>query len=386
MIAGSNATGNTPAIGLCDASSIRDRRVDFIRGAALLLIYSDHISGNLLAEYTLYSVGFADMAEVFVFISGYVGGIAYYRRMSAKGFWSCQKKALYRVGQLYFAHLASVAVLILVLALHQYARSPGGAVVPWYRSVEATPAQSLIDLALLRGYPQHLAILPLYMVLLLVLPSALAAGRRSIAIPVTVSLLLYLAVPVFPRLFGVPRRWEAACFFNPFAWQLLFMTGALLGTSPAAKRFIPRSPLAFFLGVALIQASLLMQIAYPRHLIPLIDKQDMQPLRLVFFFCMLVVGRCLLRGERPAPNFWDSPLARPIVRCGESPLPVFCAGAVLSTLASWLINMHQLGLVAQMLINFAGWLACFAVATVASRARLWLRGEARHAAAVPLHV
>lgn len=369
MIAGSNAAGDTAATGSGEARSIRDRRVDFVRGAALLLIYSDHISGNLLAEYTLYSVGFADMAEVFVFISGYVGGIAYSRRLSARGFWSCQKKALDRVGQLYLAHLASVAVLVLILALHQYARS-GGAVVPWYRNVIATPVQSLIDLALLRGYPQHLAILPLYMVLLLVLPSALAAGRKSLAIPVTVSLLLYLGVLVFPRLFGIPRRWEAACFFNPFAWQLLFLAGALLGACPAAKRFIPRSSLSLLLATALIHASLLAQIVYLRHSIPWIGKQDLQPLRLAFFFCLLVLARCLFRRDWPGLNFWDSGVAQPLIMCGENPLPVFCAGAVLSTAVSWLINTNQLGLGGQVLINLAGWLACFSIAAVACRARL----------------
>ena len=207
------------------------------------------------------------------------------------------------------------------------------------------------------------------MVLLLALPSALAAGRKSLAIPLTVSLLLYLGVLAFPRLFGIPHRWEAACFFNPFAWQLLFFTGALFGAWPVAKRFIPRSTLAFFLAIGLIEASLLAQTVYPRHSIPWMDKQGMQPLRLAFFFCMLVLARCLFRHDRPAWNFSDSALARPLILCGENPLPVFCTGAILSTAVSWLVDTNQLGLGGQMLVNFGGWVVCFAIATVARLAR-----------------
>ncbi len=51
----------------------------FFRGLALLMIFIDHISGNGLAAVTLQSLGFADAAEIFVFIAGLAGVYAYRR-------------------------------------------------------------------------------------------------------------------------------------------------------------------------------------------------------------------------------------------------------------------------------------------------------------------
>jgi threonine/homoserine/homoserine lactone efflux protein len=93
---------------------------------------------------------------------------------------------------------------------------------------------------------------------------------------------------------------------------------------------------------------------------------------------MLVLARCLFHRDGQGGHFWNSRFAQPIIVCGENPLPVFCAGAVLSTAVSWLVNTNQLGLGGQALINLAGWLTCFAVATIAKLVRSRLQSEARH--------
>ena len=67
----------SPPLSLSNCHSAhRDLRVDLVRGLALLIIFSDHVLGNPVREYMPISLGFSDMAEVFVFVSGYLNGIS----------------------------------------------------------------------------------------------------------------------------------------------------------------------------------------------------------------------------------------------------------------------------------------------------------------------
>ena len=55
----------------------RDARVDALRGLALLMIFIDHVPGNLLSLVTLRNFGFSDAAELFVLLSGFSSMVAY---------------------------------------------------------------------------------------------------------------------------------------------------------------------------------------------------------------------------------------------------------------------------------------------------------------------
>ena len=57
--------------------SRRDPRIDFLRGAALLTIFIDHMPGNFLGLLTLRNFGFADAAELFVLLAGFSSMLAY---------------------------------------------------------------------------------------------------------------------------------------------------------------------------------------------------------------------------------------------------------------------------------------------------------------------
>ena len=57
----------------------RDHRVDALRGAALLMMFVDHIPQNLLNRFTMRNVGFADAAEGSVLLAGYASWLAYGR-------------------------------------------------------------------------------------------------------------------------------------------------------------------------------------------------------------------------------------------------------------------------------------------------------------------
>src|SRR6202043_3511344 len=63
----------------------RDLRLDFFRGAALMLIFIDHIPENVLSYFTLQAVQFYDAAEIFIFISGFTAALVYGRTMLTHG-------------------------------------------------------------------------------------------------------------------------------------------------------------------------------------------------------------------------------------------------------------------------------------------------------------
>ena len=50
---------------------VRDLRLDFFRGLALLFIFLDHIPDNVASWVTIPNYGFSDATEIFIFISGY---------------------------------------------------------------------------------------------------------------------------------------------------------------------------------------------------------------------------------------------------------------------------------------------------------------------------
>ncbi len=94
------------------------------------------------------------------------------------------------------------------------------------RFVFGSPGNGLLGLALLSHQLGYFNILPLYIVLMLWAPVAVALALRSPLLALTVSIGLYAAA----RAFGLnlpnwpePGGW----FFNPIAWQLVFTLGVV---------------------------------------------------------------------------------------------------------------------------------------------------------------
>ena len=92
--------------------------------------------------------------------------------------------------------------------------------------VFGSPGNGLLGLALLSHQLGYFNILPLYIVLMLWAPVAVALALRSPLLALTVSIGLYAAA----RAFGLnlpnwpePGGW----FFNPIAWQLVFTLGVV---------------------------------------------------------------------------------------------------------------------------------------------------------------
>ena len=83
----------------------RDLRVDFFRGLALWWIYTDHIPGDVLGDYSLRNFAMCDATEVFVLLAGFGAGLAYGSEMDRQGYLYAAADTLRRAWTLYIAHI-----------------------------------------------------------------------------------------------------------------------------------------------------------------------------------------------------------------------------------------------------------------------------------------
>ena len=356
----------------------RDLRLDFFRGLALFCIFLDHLPNNIMAEFTLQSFMLADAAEVFILISGYTAGMVYGRAMEREGFLSAGIRVYHRLWQLYVAHiflfmifLATVAHTEAVLNKSMYAEEFGAT------NFLSEPSLALVHALMLRFQPMFMDILPLYILLLGVLPLVLAGFRSWPKVMFVGSLSLWLAVQLDNRVAlsaypGPDRVW----FFNPFAWQALFLMGAWFGwrNMHGGVSRLGR-PWLVWLAVALSVAGFLIRFSWTLHefydpipvllsaklLWPLLSKTDLGILRLlnVLAVALLVANLVHVRAR-----FLTSPAAWPFIICGRNSLYIFCLGILLSVLGHLVLNELFGGLAMQFAVSIAGVVIMIAVAAL----------------------
>lgn len=217
----------------------RDARIDVIRGLALLVIFINHMPGNVVAAYMPHNFGFSDGADAFVLLAGVSATLAYGGLIERRGLAVGTLKLGARLWTLYIAHIALFIIVCGVVAA-AVTRTQN----PLY--VEAINIQpffsdtfaALVDVLLLRYQPSYLDILPLYIVLLGLFPMIYLAVRIS---PLG-ALLASLAVWQGALWFGLnlPNVHAAGWFFNPFAWQVVFTLGVILGSAAQRGLAAPR--------------------------------------------------------------------------------------------------------------------------------------------------
>lgn len=229
------------------SATVRDPRLDFFRGIAMYIILIAHIPGNEWTRWIPARFGFSDATEIFVFCSGMASAIAFGGSFARRGWGMGTARVAFRLYQVYWAHLGLFFFLAMSLAA-----------LDLYGDFEKTyvntlnlghffndPATQIVGLFTLTYVPNYFDILPMYMVVLAMMPLVMALARVSKAGLAALSLLIWvmaqggfmewiglghwhLALPAEP---WSDRNW----FFNPFGWQLLFFTGFafMIGWLPA---------------------------------------------------------------------------------------------------------------------------------------------------------
>ena len=230
--------------------SKRDLRLDLFRGLANWLMFLGHVSTSVLAWFSFRNYGFSDGADLFVFISGYTSALVFGRRMLEGGFVFGTTRLLRRVWQIYAAH---ILLFVIYLASVHFLSTRFNApdlidrfnVAPLLNAPVETITQGL----LLRYKPLNLDVLPLYVILMGAFPPVLWLMLRHPNWGMLGSVALYLAARQFD--WNLPSYPSGVWYFNPFAWQLLFVLGAWLALGGAnTLHFLVRSRTVLVFGLA----------------------------------------------------------------------------------------------------------------------------------------
>ena len=349
----------------------RDLRVDFFRGVALWWIFVDHIPDNWVAQFSLRNFAFCDSTEVFVLLAGYAGGLVYGRAMDRRGWVFGAADVLKRAWTLYIAHIFLFVVFSAQVSYSATALDRADYLEEIGLDVMAdAPYRAMLEALTLHYQPAYLNILPMYIALLTLFAFVLPLLRWPVILG-ALSFALYATA----RLTGLnlPSWTGNGWYFNPFAWQLLFILGAILAYKPGAR---PRGTpvLDVICGVFVVASALLIQFVFPHPelaaLVPgriarvmlSVDKEALHPLRLVSILCLTwLVARVV-----PAGAQWlNTRLAHIFVLMGQHSLAVFCSGIFLSFLGR-LVMEDQGGPLVEGLVNLFGFGALWAVAALAA--------------------
>jgi hypothetical protein len=317
------------------ASGARYISIDFWRGFALITIFINHIPGNLFEAYTHKNFGFSDAAELFVLLAGITAACAY-----MPGFVATPARAVVKIGlrawTLYMAHLTTLALCGAIVACAVLITEDTRLLeATQFDQIMGNPLSATIGVATLGLQPAYMNILPLYIVLLAMAPAVMSLIRVSPPLALALSGALYvvaqtftLTLPAYP----MPEAW----YFNPLAWQFLFVAGLCLGARISAGRPVAVGNVLLAASMAYVLAALVWwRMGWIVDLSPLprflwdFDKTNLSLPRLLHVLALAcIVSRLPFEALLRRAAF-----GRPFVLLGRHSLPVFCAGTVLGMVA-----------------------------------------------------
>ena len=345
------------------AKRVRDIRLDFFRGLAMFIILFAHTPGNFLTSWIPARFGFSDATEIFVFCSGMASAIAFGATFDRAGFALGSARVVYRIWQVYWAHVglffATAALLVFVTDLEITTRNYWGQLNLWMLFVDHNEGlwenpNILLSFMTLQWVPNLFDILPMYMVILAMMPIVIALSRVHLGLVAAFCITLWvLGQREFMDALGLPYfnftaepwvgsdDWQRRWFLNPFGWQLVFFTGFAF-----MRGWIPKPPVnmaLFGLAAFIVLANVPLSNIGVREFgfewarewraenRQLISKTDFGILRYVQFLALAYVAWVLAgdRGDRlrvtatnAVARAWDRILAL-ILKVGQQSLAVF---------------------------------------------------------------
>lgn len=365
---------------------VRDLRLDFFRGIAMFIILFAHTPGNFFTLWIPARWGFSDATEIFVFCSGMASAIAFGGAFAKAGWLMGTARVLFRVWQVYWAHVglffATVALTIWMTDLDLTGRNYWGRLNLWPLFVESDKWSNpdiLFSFMTLQYVPNYFDILPMYMVVLVMMPVVMALSRVNLwLVAAFIGIMWLFAQRALVDSLGLPHLelpaepWtERSWFFNPFGWALIFFTGFGF-----MKGWLPKPPVTpLLIGIAAF--IVLLNIPFSNIGVrefgfefarewrvanrPWFSKSDFGILRFVQFLALAYLawviagdkGKNLLPGSGALGRIWDR-ILKLILKVGQQSLAVFVVSMFLARFSGFALDVLGRDVLTVVGVNLAG--------------------------------
>jgi hypothetical protein len=311
--------------------------VDFWRGFALVSIFINHIPGIYYSKFTHANYSISDSADLFVFLAGWSVRLLIGSGNRQMPVQHVVLRLSGRALQIYAAQ-----ILIAMLAISMLAAAAIILVNPllleWHNAAAVfnDPVPTHIGLTLITHQLGYFDILPLYVVLMLMAPGIATLDRFAPKLVLPISIAVYcvtLAIPIPIPTWPIEGQW----FFNPLAWQLVFVLGFVLAKDDESIGAVVRRNIVPVRCTALVIVVALFLMGWndwwydptktpqPR-LFFILDKTYVTPLRIIQFLSLVAVFSVAFPYIRWAlPRFVAF-----LSMLGRNSLQVFCVGSLLS--------------------------------------------------------
>ena len=334
--------------------------VDFWRGLALVFIFINHIPGIYYSRFTHASYSLSDSADLFVFLAGWALRYVVGRPGRQASPWYLVLRLGGRALTLYAAQIMITMIAIAMLAgVALWSDNP--LLLEWHNAAAVfhDPVPTHVGLALITHQLGYFDILPLYVVLMVMAPGFALIDRYAPALLLPVSLLIYgvtlgfqISIPTWP----VEGEW----FFNPLAWQLVFVLGFALARDDGAGGFMRRHILTIrVIALPIVVFGLFValydwwpdptKLPQPK-LFFIISKTFETPPRIIQFLSLIAVVSLAY----PYIRRFASPLVEFLSMLGRNSLYVFCVGSILSLTGQIIRYLYQGDIVLDSVVVICG--------------------------------
>ena len=344
----------------------RDSRVDVLRGLALIMIFIDHVPDNLLSNVTLRNFGFSDAAELFVLLAGFSAMMAYGGSFARDGVLTGLRRVLLRCLRLYLFQVGLLVAVLLVVGtwIRHFGIEPESG-APFLHSGLNGFRHGLT----LQAQPASLNILPLYIVLLGLFPVIYGLIWIGPIFALLASFALWAWVNIDPSINLTNWLDGNGWFFNPFAWQFLFVIGAV--GALMLRRYDGNLPRPLWLRAAAwgYLAFALVAVApwdtwgwfgFHPIVVDAPDKTVLAPLRLLNVLALAALALSSARFRALA----ERPALRLFAVCGRNSLEVFVLATMLAMICRLVFRTFGVTLTTQLLANGIGLALMIALALV----------------------
>ena len=318
--------------------AMRDLRIDIVRGLALLIIFINHMPGNIVGAHTPANYGFSDAADIFVLLAGVSAVLAYGPAIERDGIGLASLRVGARIWTLYIAHLAVFLIVCGVIAAAvTRTQNPLYIELINIQPMLNDTLTALVGMLTLTYQAAFVDILPLYIVLLAAFPLIYLGARISPLATLALSGFLWQWAGATGLNF--PNGAEGHWFFNPFAWQFLFAIGVVAGRAAKAGVTLPRARWLDVAAAAFLAFSVIVKVSignpfgfavlndFVERLQMGNDKTNLSIVRVVH---LLALAWLVLRFVPMSAAWLSSLVGRQLGTVGRHSLEIFCVGTVLS--------------------------------------------------------